>query len=144
MYSEDLDNGQCDVQIICVEDTNTAVKTDREREHVQKAPDGGWGWAVCAACFMSHVLTDGIFYSFGVVFVELLDYYKGSKGETAMIASLSTGVCFFGGKYALGKVTLFIMNGYQKLKFILWNEFGLYVSGETCFLFTNVSDLHYS
>lgn len=98
MHSEDLDLGQCDVQIISLEDTNPANKTDRVRKDVQKALDGGWGWAVCAACFMSHVLTDGIFYSFGVVFVELLDYYKGSKGETAIIASLSTGVCFFGGK----------------------------------------------
>ncbi|XP_045200140.2 monocarboxylate transporter 13-like [Mercenaria mercenaria] len=62
-----------------------------------EAPDGGWGWIVCAACFTSHVLTDGILYSFGVVFVELLDYFGGSKGETAVIASISTGICYLTG-----------------------------------------------
>lgn len=84
-----------DKHIDSADDSLTPGGTDTEHT---VAPDGGWGWIVCCACFMSHVLTDGIFYSFGVMYVELLDYFNGSKGETAIIASLSTGVCFLVGK----------------------------------------------
>ena len=64
-------------------------------------PDGGWGWLVCFACFMTHVLTDGTFYSFGVTFLELLDYYQESKGSTAALGSLTFGVCSLSGKFEL-------------------------------------------
>ncbi|WAR28843.1 MOT9-like protein, partial [Mya arenaria] len=61
---------------------------------MQKVPDGGWGWVVCAACFFVHMLIDGLFYSFGVIYVELLEYYGSSKGSTALIGSLCPGVLF--------------------------------------------------
>ena len=62
-----------------------------------QAPDGGWGWVVCAACFGVHVITDGLLYSFGVIFVELIDYFGDSVGATALIGSLAPGVCFLSG-----------------------------------------------
>ncbi|WAR28836.1 MOT9-like protein, partial [Mya arenaria] len=58
------------------------------------APDGGWGWVVCAASFCMSVFTDGVAYSFGVINVELLEYFGSSRGSTAVIASLSTSVTF--------------------------------------------------
>ncbi|XP_052784920.1 monocarboxylate transporter 12-like isoform X2 [Mya arenaria] len=62
-----------------------------------KVPDGGWGWVVCAACFLVHMLIDGLFYSFGVIYVELLDYYGSNRGSTALIGSLCQGVlCLIG------------------------------------------------
>lgn len=75
--------------------TSSEVETD---ENEAGAPDGGWGWVICLACFFSHVLTDGLFYSFGVVYVELLDYFQEGKGETAVIASLAPSICFITGK----------------------------------------------
>ncbi|XP_052784506.1 monocarboxylate transporter 12-B-like [Mya arenaria] len=59
-----------------------------------QVPDGGWGWVVCSACFLVHMLIDGLFYSFGVIYVELLEYYGSSKGSTALIGSLCPGVLF--------------------------------------------------
>ena len=94
------DNSVCETHSVNDEHDNNELK------HV--APDGGWGWVVCAACFMSHVLTDGIQYSFGVVFVELLDYYKGSKGETAIVASISAGICCLSGKVLFKLVIMYI------------------------------------
>ena len=70
---------------------------DKGEKKSYAAPDGGWGWIVCLACFFTHALTDGQFYSFGVVFVELLEYFQAGKGETSIIASLAPAVCFLSG-----------------------------------------------
>lgn len=55
-------------------------------------PDGGWGWMVVLGSFLIHVIADGIVYSFGIFYIEFLDYYKGGKGETAWVGSLVPGV----------------------------------------------------
>lgn len=86
---------------------NEDLKEVLQVTEVSTGPDGGWGWVVCCACFFCHVLTDGVMYSFGVIYVELLDYYKGSKGETAIVSSLSTGVCFL-----FGPVVAMLTNRY--------------------------------
>jgi hypothetical protein len=54
-------------------------------------PDGGWGWLVVFAAFLTHVIADGIVYSFGIFYVEFLDFFKAGKGETAWAGSLITG-----------------------------------------------------
>ena len=48
----------------------------------------GWGWVVVAASFVVNLIADGATFSFGVVYVELLQYFKESKGYTAWIGSL--------------------------------------------------------
>ncbi|XP_045199403.2 monocarboxylate transporter 12-like [Mercenaria mercenaria] len=55
-------------------------------------PDGGWGWMVVLASFLIHVIADGIVYSFGIFYMEFLEYFKGGKGETAWVGSLVPGV----------------------------------------------------
>ncbi|XP_049762295.1 monocarboxylate transporter 9 [Schistocerca cancellata] len=60
-------------------------------------PDGGWGWVVVFASFMIHIVTDGVTYSFGVLYVEFLDAFKEGKGATALIASILVGVTFCSG-----------------------------------------------
>ena len=42
-------------------------------------PDGGWGWMVVFSSFMIHIIADGIVYSFGIFFVEFVDYFDASK-----------------------------------------------------------------
>ena len=48
----------------------------------------GWGWVIVAASFVIHLIADGITFSFGVIYAELLDYFQESKGYTAVIGSL--------------------------------------------------------
>lgn len=43
---------------------------------------------IVAASFVIHLIADGITFSFGVIYAELLDYFKESKGYTAVIGSL--------------------------------------------------------
>lgn len=63
-----------------------------EDDALPDPPDGGWGWMVVIGSFMIHVIADGIVYSFGIFYMEFLDYYKGGKGETAWVGSLVPGV----------------------------------------------------
>ena len=63
-------------------------------------PDGGWGWAVVVASFMVHFIADGCAFSFGVLYVELLDYFKESKGKTAWVGSLFVSVPLLTGPIA--------------------------------------------
>mmetsp|Transcript_17957 Transcript_17957/g.58989 ORF Transcript_17957/g.58989 Transcript_17957/m.58989 type:complete len:453 (-) Transcript_17957:44-1402(-) len=58
--------------------------------HFDEPPDGGWGWVVVAAGFLTHVNVLGLQYSFGIFFKVLLeDESLGSKGATS--ASAWTG-----------------------------------------------------
>lgn len=71
------------------------------------APDGGWGWVVVAASFLIHVIADGIVYSFGIYYIEFLDYYHGGRGETAWIGSLVPGIT-----YSVGPLASALTNKY--------------------------------
>ena len=42
--------------------------------------------------FAIHVIVDGITYSFGVMFVALLEDFQGGKGDTAWILSIFVGM----------------------------------------------------
>lgn len=65
-------------------------------------PDGGWGWLVVFGSFMIHVFADGVTYSFGVMFSELMRYFNTSKGFTSWIASIMVGVTLGSGPLASG------------------------------------------
>lgn len=54
-------------------------------------PDGGWGWMVCLGSFMCNFLADGFMFSFGIFYVELMDYFKDSMAKTAAIGSALLG-----------------------------------------------------
>jgi len=55
-------------------------------------PDGGYGWVVTFASFMCHFIADGIAYSFGIVYPDLLIEFRESKSKTAWIGSLFIGI----------------------------------------------------
>lgn len=60
----------------------------------------GWGWVVVAASFVINLIADGATFSFGVVYVELLDYFKESRGYTAWIGGLFMAVPLISGPLA--------------------------------------------
>ncbi|XP_066138373.1 monocarboxylate transporter 14 isoform X1 [Euwallacea fornicatus] len=55
-------------------------------------PDGGYGWVVVFASFMCNMIVDGIAYTFGVFLQPMVDYYGESKGKTAWVGSLLSGM----------------------------------------------------
>ena len=52
---------------------------------------------MCAFC--NYVLVNGVLYSFGMLYVELLDQFGEDKDVTAWIGSIQLGVVNFGGKW---------------------------------------------
>lgn len=58
-------------------------------------PDGGWGWVIVIASFISNVIVDGISYSFGVFLPEFVSYFGCSKAKAAWVGSLLCG-CYLG------------------------------------------------
>lgn len=76
---------------------NRRKSVSKERTPIPP-PDGGWGWMVVLASFIIHVIADGIVYSFGIFYMEFLEYYKSGKGETAWVGSLVPGVTLSVGK----------------------------------------------
>lgn len=62
-------------------------------------PDGGWGWVVVVASFVSNMIVDGILYTFGILYVELqIEFPDVGRGQIALIGSLLGGVYLIGGK----------------------------------------------
>ncbi|XP_050297027.1 monocarboxylate transporter 3 isoform X2 [Anthonomus grandis grandis] len=55
-------------------------------------PDGGYGWVVVFASFMCNMIVDGIAYTFGVFLNPMVNYYGETKGKTAWVGSLLSGM----------------------------------------------------
>lgn len=61
-------------------------------------PDGGWGWVIVVFSFISNMIVDGILYTFGILYVELLiEFPDAGKGQIALIGSLLSGLYLIGG-----------------------------------------------
>lgn len=63
-------------------------------------PDGGWGWVVVFASFITYMIADGVTFSFGVLYVDFLQHFKASKSKTAWVGSLFMGVPLLAGPIA--------------------------------------------
>lgn len=74
-----------------------APRKKQQSADLPRPPDGGWGWVVVFASFMIHIVTDGVTYSFGVFYVQFLEYFNEGKGATAWIASILVGVTLCSG-----------------------------------------------
>lgn len=60
-------------------------------------PDGGFGWAVVFASFVISLIIDGIAFSFGLIYTELLAYFNESKTKTAWIGAFFLSVPLLAG-----------------------------------------------
>ncbi|XP_050540182.1 uncharacterized protein LOC126904884 isoform X2 [Daktulosphaira vitifoliae] len=65
---------------------------NNENEQKLKIPDGGWGWMVVFASLMICLISDGISFSFGLLYIEFLKEFKASKSKTSWIGSLFMAV----------------------------------------------------
>ncbi|XP_067127605.1 monocarboxylate transporter 9-like [Centruroides vittatus] len=62
--------------------------SETEGRSMPVPPDGGWGWVVVFASFMINLISDGVSLSFGILFVDLVNYFGESKGKTAWVGSI--------------------------------------------------------
>jgi len=57
---------------------------DKKPEPLVDYPDGGWGWFVCIAAFITQFIVLGTMNNFGVMYVELLKEFKVGRAEAGM------------------------------------------------------------
>ncbi|XP_029310355.1 monocarboxylate transporter 13 isoform X2 [Cottoperca gobio] len=68
--------------------TNLKPKAESEREvDADEGPDGGWGWVLVAALFVSTSLVFGLMRSLGIFFVEFVQYFDESAQAISWISS---------------------------------------------------------
>ena len=62
--------------------TSTEPNSPCHEVKIELVPDGGWGWAVCAAAFFVQFIVFGVHNCFGILYTKLLEEFKKSKSET--------------------------------------------------------------
>ena len=71
--------------------TTSVERGGSSKARVGFETDEGWAWVVLVAAFFCNVCFDGIIFSFGIIFIELLDAFGESKSDTAWIGSVISG-----------------------------------------------------
>ena len=70
---------------IKINDAEIPTKLSSEGE---LKPDGGYGWVIVAAVFMTNFMSDGIIFSSGLVLSELIRTYSLPAARVSWIFSL--------------------------------------------------------
>jgi hypothetical protein len=66
----------------------------------RQPPDGGWGWVVVVAAFVTNLIADGVTFTFGIIYVDLLRYFGEGKSKTAWIGGLFMSMPLISGPVA--------------------------------------------
>ncbi|KAI1724705.1 major facilitator superfamily domain-containing protein [Ditylenchus destructor] len=83
-------------------------------DHLPIAPDGGYGWVIVAAAFVSNFIIDGISNSFGAFMSSYQESFKATKAATSVIGSLLVGFYLLSGPVAGG-----LLNKYESRKVVI-------------------------
>jgi hypothetical protein len=86
---EELLESDPDSEILNVE--NTAEELE--------PPDGGFGWVVCASAFFLQLICDGLLFSFGVLYISLLEHFEEGKSTTSWVGAVFMGFSMLMGEY---------------------------------------------
>lgn len=65
-----------------------SIFSEKHNEKLPPIPDGGWGWMVVCAAFLTAACADGLAYSFGILHEEFTNYFEQSQSKTSLIGSL--------------------------------------------------------
>jgi len=75
----------------CLVETTTGAKQDPVSavpSQVSPIREGGYGYVVVFAAFMTQFIVDGICYSYGIISLELKDYFEATAFETSFVGSI--------------------------------------------------------
>lgn len=105
-------------------------------------PDGGWGWLVVLSAFAINMISDGVGFTFGLLYIEFLNEFGASKSTTSWIGSLFMSIPLLAGpigsalvdKYGCQSMTIigglvstigFILSAYVKSIGVMFITFGV-------------------
>ncbi|KAH8253372.1 hypothetical protein KR032_005157 [Drosophila birchii] len=95
-------------------ESGDSIDSSSTEKKTPKMPDGGYGWVVVFASLVVSLIADGLSFSFGLINVQLLEYFGESTSKTAWISSLFFSVPLLMGpicsnlvdKYGCRKMTI--------------------------------------
>ncbi|KAH8339855.1 hypothetical protein KR067_000805 [Drosophila pandora] len=95
-------------------ESGDSIDSSSTEKKAPKMPDGGYGWVVVFASLVVSLIADGLSFSFGLINVQLLEYFGESTTKTAWISSLFFSVPLLMGpiwsnlvdKYGCRKMTI--------------------------------------
>jgi hypothetical protein len=95
--ADEINGKRTRLTTICSEnsDTDSIVSTSTVHPGSKKSPkipDGGYGWVVVLASFSLSMIADGISFSFGLIYSELLNEFQAGTSKTAWVGSLFMAV----------------------------------------------------
>lgn len=75
----------------------TAIMTSKSKKENKVSvlpvpPDGGYGWVIMFSSFFINLIVDGVCFSFGIFYVQFLEYFSESKGKTSVVGSVLNGM----------------------------------------------------
>lgn len=82
------------------EDDTDDESSLEEQFSERQPPDGGWGWVVVVAAFVTNLIADGVTFTFGIIYVDLLRYFGEGKSKTAWIGGLFMSMPLLSGPIA--------------------------------------------
>lgn len=88
-----IGNNDKELDACSILSSSTAITTGKKKSNI----DGGYGWVVVGASFAISMIVDGISFSFGLIYTELLQYFHESKSKTAWIGALFLAVPLMAG-----------------------------------------------
>lgn len=83
----------CFINLILAE----GVRGETIVDHLPVPPDGGYGWVVVAAAFISNLIVDGISNSFGPFMKSYQEKFNSTKAATSFIGATLIGICLLSG-----------------------------------------------
>ncbi|XP_042213888.1 monocarboxylate transporter 13-like [Homarus americanus] len=83
----------------CVCSSNGSTCECKSDSRASSSPDvdGGWAWVVVVAAFFQFFVSSGMYYSFSVFFVELLQSFGETRAKTGWVYSTNSAVHMFCG-----------------------------------------------
>lgn len=75
----------------------SSASSGRSAEFSVTPPDGGWGWVVVFAAFITNMIADGVTLSYGILYIAFLEYFRESNSKTAWVGSLFMGIQLLAG-----------------------------------------------
>lgn len=65
-----------------------------EESIIKTAPDGGYGWVVCAIVFVICMIADAVISCYGVIMPEIIKLFGCSSSAAALIGAMQSGITY--------------------------------------------------
>lgn len=76
---------------------STSTSTAGNNKKKPNIPDGGYGWVIVGISFVISLIVDGMAFSFGLIYDQLLKHFKESPSKTAWVGALFLSVPLLSG-----------------------------------------------